>query len=35
MGDVLVLYSTPNDAKKALSGMTGLKVEDSILLTKK
>jgi len=34
-GDILVLYSTPNDAKKALSGMTGLKVEDSILLTKK
>lgn len=35
MGDILVLYLTPNDAKKALSGMTGLRVEDSILLTKK
>ena len=34
-GTVTVQYNAPVDAKRALHGMTGLKVEDSILLTKK
>jgi hypothetical protein len=29
------MYSSPNDAKKALHGMTGLRVDDTVLLTKK
>jgi len=34
-GNILALYSSSIDAKRALHGMTGLKVEDSVLLTKK